>query len=436
MKREIWGWGRAPRAVCRVAVPRDRSEIARLVTDGPLIARGAGRAYGDAALQPALTLSMSRMNRFLNFDAETGELEAEAGVMLSDILDVFLPRGWFPPVTPGSKFVTLGGMIAADVHGKNHHRAGSFGNHLLWIEVMGADGKTRTAKPGSALFNATVGGMGLTGVILRAAFRLEKVETGWIRQESIVATNLAEAMDALEDAEAWTYSVAWIDCLATGRGFGRSIVYLGEHAKASELTDAQRNRLFPKARRTRSVPFDAPNWLLNRHAARAFNAVYYRAGVRSEGEGVVDWDRYFYPLDAIGGWNRLYGARGFAQYQCVLPVEQSETGLRQIIGEVGRSGQGAFLGVLKRFGAGSGTGLSFPMEGYTLALDLPMAPASLDLMDRLDRMVEEAGGRIYLAKDNRMRVGMLRTGYAATLGAFTKARDQAFVSLQSERLEL
>ncbi|MEM7239918.1 MAG: FAD-binding oxidoreductase, partial [Pseudomonadota bacterium] len=398
--------------------------------------RGAGRAYGDAALQPALTLSMSRMNRFLSFDSATGELEAEAGVTLGDILDVFLPRGWFPPVTPGTKTVTLGGMIAADVHGKNHHQAGSFGAHLLWVEVMGADGRSRTARPGSALFKATVGGMGLTGVILRAAFRLIPLETGWIRQESIVATNLAEAMDALEDAEAWTYSVAWIDCLATGRGFGRSIVYLGEHARLSDLTEAERNTLFPKARKTRSVPFDAPNWLLNRHSARMFNAIYYRAGVRREGEGLVDWDRYFYPLDAIGGWNRLYGSRGFAQYQCVLPLEHAETGLRQIISEVSRSGEGAFLGVLKRFGPGSGSGLSFPMEGYTLAIDLPMSPTTLDLLDRLDRMVEDAGGRIYLAKDNRMRVAMLRAGYGGNLAPFAKARDRAFVSLQSERLEL
>ncbi|MEM8841855.1 MAG: FAD-binding oxidoreductase [Pseudomonadota bacterium] len=352
------------------------------------------------------------------------------------MLNTFVPRGWFPPVTPGCKFVTVGGMIAADVHGKNHHNAGSFGNHVKWIEVMDADGKTRLARPGSALFKATVGGMGLTGVILRAAFCLRPIQTGWIRQESIVAKNLDEVMDVLEDSDSWDYSVAWIDCLATGEGFGRSIVLLGEHATPDELGEKQARNPYPAARKLRNVPIDAPGWLLNRLSARAFNALYYRAGVRNEGDALIDWDTYFYPLDAVGGWNRLYGPKGFAQYQCVFPLDDSKPGLNRVIGEISRSGQGAFLSVLKRFGPGTGTGISFPMEGYTLALDFPMSPGALDLMDKLDEIVIELGGRIYLAKDSRMRPATMRAGYGKTLDKFISACDRRFRSLQSERLEL
>ncbi|MEM8791661.1 MAG: FAD-binding oxidoreductase [Pseudomonadota bacterium] len=436
MKQEIWGWGRAPRAVCEVLQPRDKAELVAAVTAGKLIPRGAGRAYGDAALQPERTVSMRHLNRLLAFDPETGALEAEAGLMLSDLLDVFVPRGWFPPVTPGSKFVTLGGMVAADVHGKNHHHAGSFGHHLDWVEVMGSDGKTRIAKPNSRLFKSTVGGMGLTGVVTRVALKLRKIETGWIKQESVVARNLGEAMDALEDGESYDYSVAWIDCLASGDAFGRSIIYLGEHATQADIDYRQTDDPFPKARKMRNIPMDAPNWLLNRTTARLFNAVYYRAGVRGEGERIIDWDKYFYPLDAIGGWNRLYGKRGFAQYQCAIPLEAAEAGLRQVIGEIGRGSEGAFLGVLKRFGPGRGTGISFPIEGYTLALDFPMSSRALDLMDRLDRIVEDHGGRLYLAKDNRMRPNLMKIGYGKGLTEFAKQRDEAFASLQSERLEL
>ncbi|MEM1275568.1 MAG: FAD-binding oxidoreductase [Pseudomonadota bacterium] len=436
MKQEIWGWGRAPRALCDVVTPRDKAELIAAVAADKLIPRGAGRAYGDAALQPERTVSMRHMNHLLAFNDQTGALEAEAGLMLADLLEVFVPRGWFPPVTPGSKFVTLGGMVAADVHGKNHHHAGSFGQHLAWIEVMGADGKTRIAKPNSQLFKATVGGMGLTGIVTRVALKLRKIETGWIRQESVVARNLGEAMDALEDGESWDYSVAWIDCLASGDGFGRSIVYLGEHAGTEHLDHKQSATPFPGARKMRSIPFDAPNFLLNRMTARLFNAVYYRAGVRGEGERVIDWDTYFYPLDAVGGWNRLYGKRGFAQYQCAIPLETAEPGLRQVIGEIGQGGEGAFLGVLKRFGPGRGAALSFPIEGYTLALDFPMSPKALDLMDRLDQIVETHGGRLYLAKDNRMRPKMMTSGYGKGLAQLAKTRDTAFASLQSERLEL
>ncbi|MEM7506136.1 MAG: FAD-binding oxidoreductase [Pseudomonadota bacterium] len=437
MRQEISGWGRYPRAECVVAAPRNQAELAALMGKGPMIARGAGRAYGDAALQPEMTISMCHLNRLVHFDEATGYLEAEAGLMLADLLEVFVPRGWFPPVTPGTKFVTLGGMIAADVHGKNHHRGGSFGAHVDWIDLMGADGKVRRAKPGSAPFKRAVGGMGLGGVILRAGLHLKPIQTGWIRQETIVAPDLERAMQALEEGDSAEYSVAWIDCLATGRSFGRSLIYLGEHAAPEDLDWRHRDDpLRPPRRRLKTLPMDAPDWLLNKLSARAFNAAYYSSGQRKEGEALIDWDTYFYPLDAVGSWNRVYGNRGFAQYQCAFPLQQSEAGLRALLEAIAEAGQGAFLSVLKRFGPGSGDGISFPIEGYTLAMDFPMSPQALLLMDRLDRIVAAHDGRLYLAKDSRMRPAMLRAGYGKAAEAFTAKRPTQFSSLLSERLGL
>ena len=437
MTQELVGWGRFPRAKCDVVAPRSEAELSAAMAADRLIARGMGRAYGDAALQPRRTVSMLNLNRFIRFDEETGYLEAEAGVRLADILEVFVPRGWFPPVTPGTKFVTLGGMIAADVHGKNHHGAGSFGAHVSWIDVMDEAGAVHRAQAGSPLFDQTVGGMGLTGVILRAGLHLKAVETGWIRQNTIIAHNLADAMAALEAGESAEYSVAWIDCQASGKAFGRSVIYLGEHATLGEIPRWSRDQaLTPPRRKLKTLPMDAPNWLLNRYAAKAFNALYYRANAAKAGEALIDWDTYFYPLDAVGGWNGLYGRRGFAQYQCVFPLATSERGLTQVLETLADAREGAFLSVLKLFGKGSGKGISFPVEGYTLALDIPMSQGALSLMDRLDNIVEVHGGRLYLAKDSRMPASLLRKGYGAAAEAFSAQRAKTFSSLLSERLGL
>lgn len=439
---ELAGWGRYPRRPGPVARPRDAEAVGALIGAGGVIARGNGRAYGDSAMGAAATLDLRRLNRMLSFDAEAGRLVAEAGVLLGDVIATFLPRGWFPWVTPGTKFVTLGGAIAADVHGKNHHRDGAFGTFVDWIDVMGADGAvTRASREENAeLFAWTLGGMGLTGVILRAAIRLRPVESGWIAQTTIPAQNLAEAMAAFESADDATYSVAWIDCLASGAALGRSLVMTGEHVPADDLPREHRTqpcRTPPKRRL--SVPFDAPAAALNRLSVRAFNALYWRRALRAPREALVDWDSYFYPLDAILGWNRIYGRRGFVQFQCALPLARSAAGLRALLSETSAAGQGSFLAVLKRFGAQESR-FSFPMEGYTLALDFPANPRTLALLDRLDAIAAEHGGRFYLAKDARLSAATLHRvdPRAAAFRAMRRETgcDGAFASAQSERLLL
>jgi len=433
------GWGRYPVADCTVTAPRTAEEVAGALTTGPVIARGNGRSYGDPAMQPAGTLDMRRMARMIAFDADTGVLEAEAGVLLGDVIAAFLPRGWFPAVTPGTKLVTLGGCIASDVHGKNHRRDGSFGAHVVWIDVMGADGSVARCAPGDELFAWTVGGMGLTGVILRCAIRLRRVESGWIAQETTPARDLSAAMEIFEATQA-TYSVAWFDCLATGADLGRSLVITGEHAARGDLPSEKRSRPFHvPARSRRRVPVDAPAFALNRYSIRAFNGLYYWNGRRGAGKALVDWDSCFYPLDAIHDWNRIYGRPGFAQFQCVIPLAAAKEGLTALLEAISASGQGSFLAVLKRLGA-QDSRMSFPMEGYTLALDFPVSPATLSLMERLDAITLDHGGRLYLAKDSRVRAETFRRmdPRAAAFAAMRTGEGLAdhFASLQSERLKL
>jgi len=437
------GWGRFPVVAARTRAPASEAALAQLVAAEPsLIARGNGRAYGDSAINPAATVDMRRFNRMLAFDAATGTLVAEAGVLLGDIIAVFLPRGWFPLVTPGTKFVTLGGAIAADVHGKNHHRDGSFRRCVEWIDVMGPDGTVCRCAPGDAagLFDHTLGGMGLTGVILRAAIRLRPVASGWIRQTTVPAPNLQAAMAAFDQADAASYSVAWIDCLGRGPALGRSLVMLGEHAEPADLPAALAADPYPRPARQRlAVPVDLPGFALNSLTVRAFNALYYRAGARRPAETLVDWDRYFYPLDAIAGWNRIYGRRGFAQFQCALPLDRSEAGLTALLAETAAAGAGSFLAVLKRLGADDGA-FSFPMAGYTLALDFPVTPRILALLDRLDAITLAHGGRFYLAKDSRMRAATLAAAdpRASRFSAYRAAQGlgHRFRSAQAERLAL
>ena len=439
---KLAGWGRYPVAESDLAAPRDETELKSTLTRGYTIPRGNGRAYGDSAIGAQTTLHMRRFNRMIAFDPETGQLVAEAGVILGDVIAAFLPRGWFPMVTPGTKFVTLGGMIAVDVHGKNHHRDGSMRACVDWIDLMAPDGTvTRCSRDAHAdLFDWTLGGMGLTGVILRAAIRLRPVESAWIRQDMQPTPDLEATMAAFEAADSATYSVAWIDCLATGARMGRSLVMLGEHARPDELGRGKRKRPFdlkPKGKKT--VPVDFPGFALNRYSVRAFNALYYWNGSRKAGRSLVDWDTYFYPLDAILGWNRIYGRQGFVQFQCALPLESSQAGLTALLTAIAEAGQGSFLSVLKRFGAGEGR-FAFPMEGYTLALDFPMNPYTLTLLERLDRITIDHGGRFYLAKDARMRAETLAASdpRAADFAAMRSKTglETTFRSLQSERLSL
>jgi FAD/FMN-containing dehydrogenase len=438
------GWGRYPRADCTVTRPRDTDGVQASVAaaDGNLIARGNGRAYGDSALNPANTIDMRGLDRILAFDPQTGQVVAEAGVLLADLIEVFLPRGWFPAVTPGTKFVSIGGAIASDVHGKNHHKHGSFGSFVDWIDVLGADGVVRRASrdEDAELFAWTLGAMGLTGVILRAGLRLTRVETGWIRQRMTPAPDLATAMDLFEQAQDATYSVGWIDCLASGTAMGRSLVMVGEHASLDELGPKERgDRWVQKPKGKKAVPLDFPSFALNSLSVRAFNTLYYANGKRQAGSTLIDYDSYFYPLDAILEWNRIYGRKGFAQFQCVIPLAASQAGLQALLRGIARSGQGSFLAVLKRMGA-QDSRFSFPMEGYTLALDFPMRSDTPALFAALEDIAIDHGGRFYLAKDSLLTPDRLRQSDSRT-AAFTRMRAASgasprFRSLQSERLAL
>lgn len=439
------GWGRSPTAICHLLRPGTLAEA----LDGgrnasSLIARGNGRSYGDASLNSAATLSTLRLDRLLAFDPAEGLLTAEAGLLLSDLLAVFVPRGWFPPVTPGTRFVTLGGMLAADVHGKNHHVDGCFGDHVREFDLLCGDGVVRRCSrtQNVDLFRATIGGMGLTGTILTVTLSLRRIETPWILQQTVRCRDLDETLAAFEAARSAAYSVAWIDCLAKGGAHGRGLLYHGEHAASSAVpTSARTPRPIAKPPRLR-VPVDIPQWVLNGRTVQAFNALYYRQG--RPGSTLIDYQHFFYPLDAIGDWNRFYGRRGFVQYQCVVPTVGGREALLQLLDLISAGGSGSFLAVLKQFGSGCMPGqgglLSFPMAGYTLAVDFPVTPAAFSLMLEMDKVVADCGGRLYLAKDARMTPEMVRVSYPDLdrFRAICSAvdPDRRYRSLLSERLAL
>lgn len=436
------GWGNYPRVDCAVARPRDAAQVMDAIGGSPtLIARGAGRSYGDAALNRASTLVVTRLNRIASFDPNSGVVTCEAGTTLDELIEVFLPRGWFPWVTPGTRFVTVGGAIASDVHGKNHHLDGTFGRHLLSIDLALADGSVVRCSDNENpdLFAATQGGMGLTGVILRATFRLRPVETDLVVQHTTRTRDLSQTLSALEDASAATYSVAWIDCLARGPSLGRGVVYRGEHATLADLpADRGRGAFAQIPRRSRTVPVSPPSFALNRYSMGALNAVYYR---RAEtGRNLVSYQTFFYPLDALLCWNRIYGRQGFVQHQCVLPLASGDGALRELLTMIAARGTGSFLAVLKLCGDGDRGPLSFPLKGYTLALDFQANAGNFSLLTELDDVVAAHGGRLYLAKDARGGAALLRDGYPR-LDEFARTRDRydprrRFRSVQSERLGL
>lgn len=436
---KITNWGNYPVIDAQLCSPSNHTEIRHcLSASDELIPRGLGRCYGDSSLSSTI-VSMLRMNHFLAFDETNGILTCESGVSLEEILEVIVPKGWFLSVTPGTKYVTLGGAIASDVHGKNHHIAGSFSRHLLSMKVMLSDGAIVDCSgiDNSDLFWSTCGGMGLTGIILEATIRLTKIETAYIRQKIVKSKNIDEAIDLFETYKQWTYSVAWIDCLAKGNSLGRSALILGEHATRDEIGYRYRDPLKIDKRRSFPVPIFFPNFLLNTYTVKLFNELRY-ATYRAK-EGVVEYEPFFYPLDVLSDWNKIYGKRGFTQYQFVIPKESSREGLKKILARITKSGEGSFLAVLKLFGEQTSL-LSFPREGFTLALDFPITKNTLKLFDELDAMVAEFGGRIYLSKDVRMSHNLFVQGYSESskFKQIKKHYDPSmkFQSLQSKRIGL
>ncbi len=436
---KVTNWGNYPVIDATVHSPSTVDDVKQIVSVGDeLIARGLGRCYGDSSLNTTI-VSMVRMNHLLSFDETNGTITCEAGVSLAELLEIFVPRGWFLPVTPGTKFVTVGGAIASDVHGKNHHVAGSFSRHLLSLDLLLADGSVlRCSRTEHAdLFWSTCGGMGLTGIILQATFSLQKIETAYIRQRVVKAKNIDAAFDAFEENARWTYSVAWIDCLARGEHLGRSALVLGEHATKDEVGYRYRDPLSIDRRPMIPVPLFFPDFALNSLTVKLFNEIRFRTYI--SGDSIVDYEPFFYPLDIAAHWNRIYGRRGFTQYQFVLPKDRSRVGLKKILSTISSSGEGSFLAVLKLFGVQEGI-VSFPEEGYTLALDFPITPKTLALFPVLDEMVTEFGGKIYLSKDVRMKKETFAKGYvqADRFKQIKKKYDprSIFQSLQSKRIGL
>ena len=431
---QISGWGCYPKIDAEVNLPRDLLQASALIKgDGLLIPRGLGRAYGDSSLASRV-LETTNLQFFHSFDAVSGVLSCDAGVSLFEILKVFVPKGWFIPVSPGTRFVTVGGAIASDVHGKNHHLDGTFGQHVISLQLLLGNGEIVRVSPteNTALFHATCGGMGLTGTILSASFRLVPIKSSEIIETTIKAANLDAVLDGFEQFGASTYTVAWIDCLAQGENLGRSLLMVGEHAEDGPLTVADKNPLI--------MPVDAPSSLLNPFSIKAFNALYYAKAQHGLSTRRRSFESYFYPLDQILQWNRLYGKAGFMQYQFVIPTLAGREGLRQILKTIAASGQGSFLAVLKTFGKQNANYLSFPIEGYTLALDFKVTESIFALMDQLDQLVLQYGGRLYLAKDARMSETTFKTSYP-NWQDFEAVRAHyhaigKFASLQSKRLGL
>lgn len=438
-------WGNFPQVDAKLLSFADDEQAREQIVQFPELAvRGLGRSYGDSSLGDRV-LSTLGYRRIISFDEKSGELVCEAGISLEQILAYFVPRGWFLPTTPGTKFVTVGGAVAADVHGKNHHGSGAFSRHVNWFDLLLANGEIVRCSPveNPELFMATCGGMGLTGLILNVSFNLIPLETSYIRQELIQARSLSEIMELFEESTHWSYSVAWIDCLTSGRRMGRSVMMRGEHAKWEDLERAKsakyrRHPLQVPKKMNFRVPFYFPSGALNRVTVALFNAFYYHKSTFQKGMNLVDYEQFFFPLDAVADWNRIYGRRGFTQYQFVLPQEAGLEGMTAILKKITQSGQGSFLAVIKLLGEQERGLISFPRRGFTLALDFPLRPGLFRLLDTLDAAVLDYGGRIYLAKDVRMSEAVFKAGYPGS-DAFAKIKQQydpsgKFTSLQAKRI--
>jgi FAD/FMN-containing dehydrogenase len=391
---------------------------------GPVLPYACGRSYGDSCLNDGgVLLDVRRLDRLIAFDTERGLLRCEAGVTLADILALTVPRGWFLPVVPGTRWVSVGGAIANDIHGKNHHRAGTFGAHVTRLELLRSSGERVLCAPDNALFQATVGGLGLTGVILWAEIRLARVPGAGIAVERIRFPGLDAFFELSAEDQAFEYTVAWVDCLARGRRLGRGIYMRGDHAPMDGPVPS------PVRPARLTVPVDAPAGLLNRLTLGLFNEAYYRAQAGTRRRAIVPYAPFFFPLDGVGDWSRLYGPRGFVQYQCVVPDAPGGQPVRIIFERIARSGEPASLAVLKRFGTARSPGLlSFPRAGFTLAVDFAVrGPRTWALLDDLDAIVREAGGAVYPAKDARMSPESFRAFFPG-LERFTVHRDPQFSS--------
>ena len=425
----VLSWGRLNNFEHEVIPLSDRLNIAtQLKNQRPGIAHGMGRSYGDVCLNPNGVLwKTTGLDRFISLDENTGRIVCEAGLLLRDIQQLILQRGWLLPVTPGTQLVTVGGAIANDVHGKNHHGFGSFGDHVKGLKLVRTDGSIIECGPDLLpdWFAATVGGFGLTGVITEVEIQLRRVTGPWLSTESLAYANLKEFFELADGSEAdWEHTVSWIDCVAKG---GRGLFMRANPTDSIEHQE-------PKSRKL-TMPFVPPISLINKLTFHPFNMAYFNLKKRQAGRSAAHYESFFYPLDNLLEWNRMYGPKGFYQYQCVVPRSVGHDAVQAMLKEIARSGEGSFLAVLKTFGNRQALGMmSFPQPGVTLALDFPnKGEHTLKLFERLDAIVREAKGRIYLAKDARMPRDLFEAGYPC-LAEFLKYRDPGISSALSRRL--
>jgi FAD/FMN-containing dehydrogenase len=409
-------------------VPLHDCEILPKGQNGNGLPFGNGRSYGDVCLNPnGLLWTTKGLDRFISFDQEIGQLTCEAGVLLSQIQRLVVPHGWMLPVTPGTQLITVGGAIANDVHGKNHHVMGSFGDHVKSFRLLRTTGEAIVCSPGEqeAWFQATVGGMGLTGVITQATLQLRRVKGPWLETEHVPYKDLASFFELADASEAaWEYAVSWVDCL---NGGGRGVLMRGNHSVSQSGPSPGGSGL--------GVPFIPPVSLINTLSLGPFNWVYYKLQARKQSRRLTHYEPFFHPLDNVENWNRIYGPRGFYQYQCVVPRSMGKDAVLAMLKTISRSGEGSFLAVLKTFGNRQSMGMmSFPIHGVTLALDFPnKGETTLALLRSLDDIVREAGGRIYPAKDACMPLSLFQQGYPR-LNEFLKYRDPGISSAMSRRL--
>lgn len=428
MRKTLANWGRYPVRNVEVITSSDldafRDEASMGLTHDS-IARGMGRCYGDASLAERV-IDTTSWNRILDFNPKTHQVHCEAGVTLDQLLTRFVPEGFFLPVTPGTKFITVGGALASDIHGKNHHVDGVFSDHVLRFTLITPGGKEVTAEAGDGLFERTAGGMGTTGIITTVTFQLRPITSSYIRRVSIPTSNLTDTLNAIEAHPDSTYSVAWVDVLARGKNRGRGVLYLGEHAQNSEVK-GKALRLHRSTRLT--IPRYFPSFLLNRSTMRWFNTLYYHKP-SSRGQDIVHYDPYFYPLDRLHHWNRMYGKRGFIQWQCVIPKERSRQVLDEVLTLISEAGIGSFLAVIKLFGKShTDRHLHFPMEGYTLSVDIRVTDRTFAILDNIDELISKAGGKTYLAKDARLNKKNFKKQYSTYM-----SNSEELHSYQTQRL--
>jgi FAD/FMN-containing dehydrogenase len=401
-KETLSGWGNIPKSTSKVTYAREVQEMVNTLSAGQLLSRGLGRSYADQATnKDHLVVKMEKMDHFISFDDKKGILKCEAGVSLDDIIKHLAPRGWFPMVTPGTKYITIGGAIANDVHGKAHHADGSFVNCVHDFTILLANGQiVRASREENAdLFWANFGGLGLLGIILTATIRLRRIVTTYFKQKAFPARNLDEMLQAIDESnEEYTYSVAWIDPMAKGKALGRGVLTAGNHAVIDDLPESLKSDPLKIGKKPKiTVPFYLPGFALNPLTISLLDLVLYWK--QKSAPNISHYESFFYPLDMINEWNRGYGKRGFIQYQFVIPMQDGRKNIRTLLTEVTKSNCIPFLNVLKKFGKDQGGLLSFPFEGYTFAIDFPITAQLKPFTQKLDQMVLAMGGRIYLGKD-------------------------------------